>query len=619
MPSEIEVEANKLYTPGAEWNELVESATAERIDREQAVRDALGEFERRTDSDERISIGALRPAFHVKVLRLTGNVDVAADLELPWRAEVVEDWLREEPTARAIVTRERTPCQWYTDGTLVDVQYDLVVIYYAEEHQLLCICSTRRSIGTYDAIAACVTDGTFKLVPPDQLNRILALIPNPQFFSIGLKNRAAFGNAEAYRMISGRAADRALQQSDGRSYNRGHCFGRGGPADDQRTLGLSSGSKVWSASRDQIPVLLAWCAKIVQQIATGHRVTTGSGLDYVQPGEGLTAFPPELILVDWPTEVYKSGQYVVQVDGGTNPHLLDLELSIVSSNSTEVRICIPALEGAPEYYFAIADGQWREANESARETFCSTPRSREPTSITGLFREHPPSLYTSRLERIEGATIYRSSGDEPFDRALIEEVDWGAAQTDPLREKPLPVHAPRSSIFEWLESRLRRLQPDVLINDDGAGEMADFVTITDSGGTTRVVFYHCKASSRTPVPGQRVKDVYEVAGQAVKCMRWADQRRLKTHVHHRHQNTQAGRFLVGDLHRTDDLLSDGRGVQFEIVIVQPSIGRSASTPILELLAAANTYLSSAGHGPLRVIGSSTTQTTPPSNVGTAPP
>src|SRR6185437_5737002 len=56
---------------------------------------------------------------------------------------------------------------------------------------------------------------------------------------------------------------------------------------------------------------------------------------------------------------------------------------------------------------------------------------------------------------------------------------------------------------------------DVVFDDDASGEAADLVCMKAEDDYIRLVLVHCKFSGK-PNPGERVKDVIEVASQAVK-------------------------------------------------------------------------------------------------------
>ena len=71
---------------------------------------------------------------------------------------------------------------------------------------------------------------------------------------------------------------------------------------------------------------------------------------------------------------------------------------------------------------------------------------------------------------------------------------------------------------------------DIIFDDDGAGEIADVVAIRIGEDLVSVTLWHCKYSS-THTPGARVKDLYEVCGQARESARWRDRpNRMLAHM-----------------------------------------------------------------------------------------
>lgn len=60
---------------------------------------------------------------------------------------------------------------------------------------------------------------------------------------------------------------------------------------------------------------------------------------------------------------------------------------------------------------------------------------------------------------------------------------------------------------------------ELVIDDDGAGEIADLVLMRREDERLIICLAHCKFSSQ-PQPGARVADLYELCGQAQKSARW---------------------------------------------------------------------------------------------------
>jgi hypothetical protein len=169
----------------------------------------------------------------------------------------------------------------------------------------------------------------------------------------------------------------------------------------------------------------------------------------------------------------------------------------------------------------------------------------------------------------------------------------------------LPNGATPRSIFEWLEDRLLSSSAAVVFCDHGSGEAADFVTIESTADGPVVAFYHCKGSNGAR-PGNRVDDLYEVCGQAVKSSVWAKPDDLLRRLKHRSGLPSIRGYLKGDAIEAGRLLGlqARQQVQFSIYIVQPGVmseGRDDS--LSNILGATKYYLVGGGIDTLGVIGS----------------
>jgi hypothetical protein len=136
--------------------------------------------------------------------------------------------------------------------------------------------------------------------------------------------------------------------------------------------------------------------------------------------------------------------------------------------------------------------------------------------------------------------------------------------------------------------------------------VADFLTLTLRDSRVIVELFHCKGA-HSGKAADRVDDAYEVCGQAVKSVIHADPTLLLHQIKGRwDRRTGSCRFVKGSLEEFRSILDSHSRIafQFEIVVVQPGIGRNLLSPkIANLLAATNDHLVRGGFSPLRVIGS----------------
>ncbi len=119
----------------------------------------------------------------------------------------------------------------------------------------------------------------------------------------------------------------------------------------------------------------------------------------------------------------------------------------------------------------------------------------------------------------------------------------------------------------------------------------------DRGVSLDVELYHCKFSSEDK-PGARVGDLYEVCGQAMKAVRWADPRskflqRLRRQEENRLRAGKQTRFIIGDRPMLDDWLTNRRNLvaRFSMTLVQPGYSKAkAAVDHLPILGSVQTYL-----------------------------
>jgi superfamily II DNA or RNA helicase len=613
IPTEIETEAKRLYVVGAEWNEIVEEASRTRITSEREAREVLATFAPPTfaadvtssTADAELDLSIIAPYFHVKVIEAPDGVNLDEQFEIPIEGQPLILRKSDEHHALVCVTRHVGQCRWSREDQLSDVHHELFILFFDEPSKLLFICSSRREVPVYDAIVEAVVKGTSRRLSPDEVNRVLRGLGQASFFSIGMRNRSAFGNAESYRMITGKSADKAVQKSDGRFYDRGHCFGRGKENGKDVTIGFSSASKVWANQRGTLPEFFAWCRKLAAKLVSDGAVSTSSGLDHLPLGKHVRQFPPYLVAGDWHPYFYQRDSLRLRFSDTEEFPLLDFGIRVVSTEPTQAVFAIEGHERSLEFVYRLDRLRPFSRTPSSGEVRVSDAEGRVEGPLVDYLCEYPPAFFTADLSRLEGHSLSTgTSAEHVFALDAIEAIDWTTAGIDPLVEKPNGIPTGRS-IFEWLESRLVASAATVVFNDDGAGEVADFVALRESAnGSTAVDMYHCKAASTLPVPGGRVEDLYEVTGQAIKSLRLTEARPMREHLLRRIKSTKQGlgRLVRGTEADIRSLLRDGVVATFTMTIVQPGIGLSLQAAQSSLLAAANSYVIGAQVQPLRIIG-----------------
>lgn len=151
---------------------------------------------------------------------------------------------------------------------------------------------------------------------------------------------------------------------------------------------------------------------------------------------------------------------------------------------------------------------------------------------------------------------------------------------------------------------------DVIINDDDKGESADLVGLKIIDDCILLTLIHCKYSGADE-PGARLKDLYEVCGQAQRCIRWKhlNLNYLCHHIKHREQQWRSrgySRFLKGTIKDLVAMKERSRTtpIRFGVVIVQPGIDVSQiNDEGLKLLGSTALFIKKTTMADLVVVGS----------------
>lgn len=613
VPSDIQIETEKLYDTRAVWQEIVQNLSAARVNEEAKVREVLDSF---TPTNlvapdlEDLSLYSLEPYFHAKVYRMDDAIDIATSILFPGKHQIVYQAISDEHNAAVYITQEVSQPRWTNDDRLAVVTPDLFIFHQDKATNLLFVCASRRSKGLYEEIITSFGTANPKPLPLARLNRALNELNKPEFFNVGMRNRVASNTNESYRIITGSTAEKSIQKSDGRLYHRGHLFGRAEDEGELVTIGLSSASKIWSNTGGQLPAIIAWFEKLARRINSDRVPVTNSGLDFLSAGEEATELPEGIIAANWPASAYQAVPQIhysthgVRQDG----QLLDLQIEVDPELSDEETVALSFSLGEHMTFNATfsltRDRLFEPASEGEPDLTVESDHADIP--FIEYLNEELLVFYTRDLAMLQGYDLFRAPEEfQPFDLATFDIIDWNQAGVDIGLEFG-PADGGLISVHEYLERYLAASTAQIAYYDHGPGEIADFVAVFSEGENLTVRFYHCKGAGGD-APGHRVGDCYEVVGQALKSIPWTRWQRLVSNIRRRfNQQKGSHRFVKGDLDALEEAFDrhSASQMKFEFVAVQPGLRREGlPAPLGHLLAGANTYIVQGGFLPLRILGS----------------
>jgi superfamily II DNA or RNA helicase len=615
---QVRDELRKLYSRDPDWNLLLPDLSERMIGEQMSLQEFLRGFSAGTPE---IALKSLRPAMSTVVYRTTcanwSPANFRDGILGVDSYEQIHENLNEEKHTLIVVMGTRSPLPWGDVGSLFNWTWELCVVVWSPEQNLLFINSSGNA-GEYRSIAQAIGGEDAALISGQEVFRAFAGVNRLRFQNIGLTEQ--LGRNVRYTGRMGVDVEPALTDLLRGRGSKCVLSGTGFENGELVAVGASRKGRIWSHSRGRVDHLAAWCKALGTKL-----LDVGINPDEVVKGtlsvKTVTARPGTMpIGVDWPAEIYMEPESIwsVAVDGADWP-LPEIDIELVAPASTgPLRLAIASetdkVELELEVYGTEDEPKYRFTTKAGRRVDIVHHGVHE--EATSFFYRNPPIFWFSDGSSLEGNSYAELRNLLPqFDAAKIESLDWTGVN---LQKESQGRERDNSSIQARLIAHLKLKDYMVVFDDDAKGEVADVVAVRTTANQTEpsgieVELYHCKFS-RAVTPGRRVDDLYEVCGQAQKSIAWAcspDKRtEIFTHLLRREslrKEAQATtRFEVGSEEDVMTLRDMSRvlPVTLKIYIVQPGIPKGNASPEqLGLLSVTENYLWETYQLKLGVIGS----------------
>jgi hypothetical protein len=502
----------------------------------------------------------------------------------------------------------------------------MITIYWSAEQRLLFINSANNS-GDYKAIAKAVAGDDVTLIQGPPVFRAFSGINRLRLQNVGLSEQ--IGRNVSYTSKMGHNVAPGFSSSHRQRASKSVIAGLGYEGGSDATVGASKKGKIWSHQRVSIDALIAWFehigAKIIDERIDPEEVLRGT----LEP-KPIAVRPGKLpCYVTWPEDVITSLESIFTLylhDGSTAKlYETDIELTDPSIESdlmfrlrtlgSEVTIKLNLITrdgGSPDFTYSYASGgPWLISKGVA-----STVDDAE--DLCAYLASNPPIIWFVDGSSLEGHLHTELRADDSlFEVDKIEPRDWTGVD---LRIESQGEHKTSNSIQFHVIQRLKADSYEVIVDDDGPGEIADIVAFSVTRGsngvarTIHIQLFHCNFSG-AEAPGSRISDLYEVCGQAQKCIKWMSSSERKSDLFtnlmrrdaKRVASGRASRFEVGDSNTLHQLREESvfAQISFTVHIVQPGLSKTqASRDVLRLLSVTENHLKETYAIPLKVIASS---------------
>lgn len=603
VPGEdIAVETRQLYESDSDWSRILAGLADAAVQDERTRRQFLGslaDLRARSQLPEPLSPAALRPAKDVQVVRISpadaANVDLGRARLDRLRGEIVMDRITEDHRMRVVVTARESRPAWVTSDALDTDEHDLFVIVKDAVEPLLYVHAPSDSAGRLFVEALGFSD--FTAEETGWIARFLNGLDVISYFSVGMRaTRLPGGTLATYRTLAGTSVGAAVSATDSIAYAAGHLILQANdPFRDgtfSAAVGVSMGrAKVWNSGRTDLNGFYRWCDEV------GRLGRTASGDSLAAPRLGLRIpqtlreFPATPLAVNVDSRMLYTAAYV---ELGTRRVPL-VEIELVPEWKSATRIEVTGYAGTEIVLRA-----------ELATTGSLEPMPQDPGLLCFLDGAYLGVPLHHALEERSNVTVYyadasSSSGNRlytpptaqlGFPSGLLVKGDWTGVDT---RRESRPGRDGKQNVQEamvaWHTDGTTGDSNARVLNDDGAGEIADLIVINfpdswlDSTGAVttpyadlsvepiQVTLSHCKWAGYD-IPRRDLRDIDQLVGQAHRSVRWLANPRAFWETLATRSSGRA-KIRAGDPDETRALLrhfaANTPHTEFRIQVVQPGL------------------------------------------------
>jgi superfamily II DNA or RNA helicase len=597
-----------LYAEDADWNFLLKMLSEAATGRARKRNEVLSGF---TGTLPEIPLQVLAPRMSAVVYRAVCDewspmkvADVIDGASLHAGPVVNPDY-----RLAVFVTRDDEPVRWGAVKQIFDVEWNLHVLHWNEEQKLLFINSSSKDF--HEKIAKAVGGSDQRITGMDVF-RAMGGIKRLVLTNLGLSH--AFGKNIRYTKFMGADIGEGLTESSKQNRRMSDVFGMGYEDDERATVGCSFKGRLWSYKvAYDLSEFPDWCAQVGRKLLDAS-ISVDSILTNLVKARAIQERPPLApVMVMWPEGFQDEPEDRVIIElSAVQSELFDCDIEPDSRDTTgPLRIRVSAANQAAvfEVVFSADGAEFKQVSGSP--AYAQVRGARRP--LVDVFNEDPPITHFANGDFLVFNELFelpKAAERLSFDQDKITAWQW--KDVDLRKESQGPEKDPASIQHHALQRIVKGAFGawDIVFDGDGKGEVADIVAFRRKGDKVSVGLWHCKYSGADQA-GARISDLYEVCGQAQKCVHWReDPRRMLKHLLHQEDaRTKSGnssrleRGTRTDINRMS-LAIRQLSFEYEIFVVQPGLSKAKVAPaFLDVLGATELFLKETYSMPLRVIGS----------------
>lgn len=602
----VRSEIESLFSEDADWNILLRLMSESRIDKEIQLADTIDGFSRIESTLGKLPLWNLHPTYSIIAFRT---------IQQSWDVDSLIAYLKNEnyyiaynPNKKVIVgvIPQIQPVNWGKYQDIKNTIYDLIIIYWDKDHNLLYLHSTDSTIESASLLSKLFT-GDITLINNEDVFRVFSNVERPIVRNLGLSTIGSI----SYTMLFGNNVTEGINDFEKSRADLKNIAGWGYEGGRKVSWGCSKKKgKIWSVLSGSIDEFINWCNSISVKIDDDTLETASIVKGFMRfelISEYHSSFP---ISIQWgdKTISQREDRVLLVIDGLEVPiYEVDLNLLSYGRNDTlEFEIRHNDKFGA--YKLHISKGGYKYNLVSGSDVVIRYGKHVHESLKDYLEKDPVIISYIDGSLSVNNYLAKTAPYNNLYDSDKIEVVDWtGIDLSKESQGKNRETNSIQYRVIDLIKDDY-----SIIIDDDTSGEAADVIALNLCEDNKKILMslYHCKFSS-SDKPGYRVDDMYQLCGQAQKSIKWKHDsfQNLYDHVKRRHLKwVENGfdRFIKGSLSLLDQFkkMTHTHEIVFEVVIVQPGLSKSkVSKEILALLGSTEMFLLKTSNARFRVMSS----------------
>jgi len=601
-----------LYLEDADWNQILPDMSHDAIDPQAKLSDLLDSLrplKAQTSDSVEISPFALRPKLTTQVFKTSLFSPRNFKEAFKQRHEITQALVSKDEHLLIIIARQKNSLEWTNSKDILIDVWGLYLAYFDPKLNLLYIHSSSGG-STLELAKAVSTEPS--LIRNEEIFRVFSGMKRLTLFNIGLSGR---NRNIRFQMFAGldvrEAVDPVQQQSKFKTNVTGVGFENG----KKSNIGCSRKGKIWSMSSGSLVDWRNWCDRMGFKLSN-KKSDPNDFLKFTLIPTVVSSLPSSSIplMADWPDQLFEAERFFFEITSSTNRYAFDdcaVELESWRADAKSFHFGVLLGTDAKAVLRLYLDDHQYFSVEQISGPALEISTFGQKQDIAAFFNSHPPIIRLADGSQLSGNVLFSPQTElvETYDRSLIRSIDWSGV--DLAKESLWKDGIRRSNSVQerFIEHLKQEGQSSFIVDDDDTGESADILEIIEDAERVLVNFWHCKYSS-SDSPGNRVRDLYEVCGQATKSVKWTySLTRLINHLIIRETKGKNGRdtrFHVGTSKELAVLKKASRRkfTEYRIGIVQPGLSKgNIPNEHLAILGATSSFVSSVTDRPLIVVSS----------------